>query len=800
MKLDPHESKHLELLHPYLSECALFLKRNDAFPLDKPCSVAAYGNGIRHTVKGGTGSGEVNSRFFINVEKGLIKFGFKITSNDWLDKYYENLEKARKTWLKEAKNEAKQAHASPAVYCMGMIMPVPEFTHPLVLDSDAAIYVVSRICGEGNDRRIRKGDVLLTESEIKDILTLNKAYKKFMLVINTGGVIDLTPVLEVNNILLLSELGVETGLALAEILLGKANPTGKLTDTWAKLEDYPYSLNIERDDTVYSEGEYVGYRYFDSFNKTPLFPFGFGLSYSSFKIDNYVIQNHHSQIEVKADITNLSRISGKEVLQVYISKIKGTIYQELAGFSKSPLINANKTATVTVKFDMVDLAKYNESKEAYILEKGEYLIRVGNSSNNNLVVGKIILKDDVITKKVNNIFSDLVIEELTKELSLDKNIEKVNIIELDSKDFIIKKCDSSEIAIPEAVNQLTNEQLAVLNVGGFARGLESLIGNSSSLVPGGAGEIPSLYKDLFGLTLSMADGPAGLRICPKYVIDKKGEKVSAIKNKIVEDAAEFFPKPLKMFINKFIAAPRKVKKGEVIHYQYCTALPIGTAIAQSWNTDFARLCGDIVGKEMELFNVDIWLAPALNIHKNILCGRNFEYYSEDPLLSGLMAANITLGVQSHKNKCVTIKHYAANNQETNRLASNSIVSEKTLRDIYLKGFELCIKYAQPKAVMSSYNLINGIHSSENRKLINDFLYIENDFKGIVMTDWVLHMAANKKDKYPFPSSNNVALGGTSLMMPGSKKDINDILRELKKNEELKKQIKINITRVLNLNK
>ena len=259
MKLEEYEQRHLELLYPHLGECTLFLKRDNSFPLDKPCRIAAYGDGVRQTVKGGTGSGEVNSRFFINIEDGLKQTGFEITTTEWLNKFDEIYQNSRKNWVKLVKKEAKQAHVFAPVYCMGIVMPTPEYDLELGGKAEAAIYVVSRISGEGNDRRPVKGDALLTDSEVRDILALNKMYEKFMLVINAGGVVDLTPVLEVRNILILSELGSETGKALGDILLGNLNPSGKLTATWARLEDYPYPMTFNKDDTVYTDGFEVGY-------------------------------------------------------------------------------------------------------------------------------------------------------------------------------------------------------------------------------------------------------------------------------------------------------------------------------------------------------------------------------------------------------------------------------------------------------------------------------------------------------------------------------------------------------------
>ncbi|MBP3867067.1 MAG: glycoside hydrolase family 3 protein, partial [Eggerthellaceae bacterium] len=241
----------------------------------------------------------------------------------------------------------------------------------------------------------------------------------------------------------------------------------------------------------------------------------------------------------------------------------------------------------------------------------------------------------------------------------------------------------------------------------------------------------------------------------------------------------------------------KPPRGAEVQTQYCTALPIGTAIAQTWNVEFAQDCGDIVGDEMERFGVHLWLAPALNIHRSILCGRNFEYFSEDPLLSGKIAAALTRGVQAHPNRGVTIKHFAANNQETNRYFNNSQVSERALREIYLKGFAICIRESRPTAVMTSYNLVNGVHTSESRALTQDFLRAECAFDGIVMTDWVLPLK-NRGIRWPIARAGFVAAAGGDLFMPGSKGDFDDILAALASGTVSRHQLEENATRVLRM--
>ena len=258
-----------------------------------------------------------------------------------------------------------------------------------------------------------------------------------------------------------------------------------------------------------------------------------------------------------------------------------------------------------------------------------------------------------------------------------------------------------------------------------------------------------------------------------------------------ETMLELLPKPVKWFLSR----TPKVKRGVEIREQYTTAIPIGTAIAQSWNTRFAKQCGDIVGAEMERFGVHLWLAPALNIHRSILCGRNFEYFSEDPLISGRFAAAITKGVQMHPGCGTTIKHYVANNQETCRYSNNSGVSERAMREIYLKGFEICVKDAQPLALMTSYNLLNGVHTSERRDLTEDILRCEWGYEGIVMTDWVISAMLSSKQKYPSPNAGKVAAAGGDVFMPGCQKDYEEVVAALQDGTLTREQLEINASRI-----
>lgn len=802
MELHDYERKHLETLRGSLGECCVLLKKNGAFPLEKPGKIAAYGSGVRGTIKGGTGSGEVNSRYFITIEEGLKSAGFTITTESWFTAYEQVETEAKKAFYKEIKTRAKANHTNAIMEGMGAVMRAPEYDLSLDGEGDAAIYVVSRISGEGNDRRAEAGDVLLTASEQRDILTLNEKYEKFMLVLNVGGPVDLTPVKDVGNILVLSQLGVETGAALADILLGKAYPSGKLTTTWTTWTDYCNIGNFgEKDDTDYKEGIYVGYRYFDSVGKKALFPFGYGLGYTDFAISDEQVTVNGETVTVSVNIKNTGTHAGKEIVQVYVSSPQGELdkpYQALAAFGKTAELKQGETEKVTVFFRLSELASYDAKRAAYILEKGNYAVRVGNSSVNTIVCGVLTLDETVVTAQLKNTcgvpeFADWKPEKVREEV-LPANVVRTTIRVED-----IPRVDASynrTYEIDEAVKSLSNEQLAYANIGAFTQGggIASIIGNASQQVAGAAGETTSALKDIGFLSIIMADGPAGLRLSQKYYQDEKG--THGIGAGMPETMLELLPKPIAWFLKR----QPKIKKGVEIKEQYTTAIPIGTAIAQSWNLDFAKQCGDIVGAEMERFGVHLWLAPALNIHRSILCGRNFEYFSEDPLIGGRFAAAITNGVQAHPGCGTTIKHYAANNQETYRYSNNSGVSERAMREIYLKGFEICVKESQPLALMTSYNLLNGVHTSERRDLTEDILRCEWGYDGIVMTDWVIDGMLAKNTKYPGPNAGKVAAAGGDVFMPGCQKDYEEVVAALQDGTLTREQLEMNASRIYRMAK
>ncbi len=790
----PHEEKHIELLRKNAAECAVLLKKDGNFPLPAPCKLALFGSGARNTIKGGTGSGNVYCRSYSTAESGLEAAGFQLSTKAWMDAYDEDRTRHHDEFIAAIKRDAAERGVSPFVAGFGKIEPEYDYDISTKYEGDACVYVLARTSGEGNDRELNPGDVLLTDTEIKDILDLNARFEKFMLVLNVGGVVDLTPVREVKNILYLSQLGTVTGDILADILLGNAYPSGKLTTTWAAVGDYQTLGDFgSKDDTRYKEGVFVGYRYFDSVGKAPYYPFGFGLGYTDFEMS---VQSCNAD-SVTVSVRNTGKYPGKEVVQLYISAPKGELckpYQSLAAFKKTRELKPGESETLTVGFDLRDAASYCEKRASYVLEKGDYIVRVGSSSRDTSPAAVLRLDETVATKKLKNLLGKPDFEDAEIAFDYTDDLAGVPVIELHAADFVTEVCDYEiDRSIDSFVEALNDGELAHLCLGAFLEGTTGfVVGNSALHIAGAAGETTNYLEDkLKGRRLVLADGPAGLRLSPKWYRKEDGTAVSAV-DKLPDGLDEIVSPELNAHIKAIYDSIPKTELQE----HFTTAIPIGTALAQSWNPELCEACGDLVGAEMELYGVQLWLAPALNIHRNILCGRNFEYYSEDPLISGKMAAAITRGVQRHPGCGTTIKHFAANNQENNRYNSNSIVSERAMREIYLRGFEIAVKESQPKALMTSYNLLNGEHTSQRRDLVEDILRGEFGFKGLVMTDWITTgQTYNPSSAHPTIYAHKVVSEGNELIMPGGQPDYDDLMSALQRGSLTRNELKISASRV-----
>ena len=786
-----NNKKDLEYLQKASSECTLFLNKNNEFPITNPCKVLLIGSGARHTKKGGLGSGDVDTNY-TTIEEGLEKAGFNLSSisKKWFDDYITIKEKNLKGHLNNiTKFFDKYGNTYPFA---SISFPEVEYNLSIIENeqekSDIAIYVLARSMGEGLDRSPIKGEVFLTDTEIKDILYLNKNYKKFMLVLNVGGVVDLSPVINVSNILLLSQLGIPTGDVLADIILGKSNPSGKLAATWTKYSDYPSINDFETfDETNYKEGVYVGYRYFDSFGVKPLYPFGYGKSYTEFNINKISLTNNNDEILIKVNVENIGNFNGKEVVQIYVVPSQENIdkpYQTLVAFKKSKNLEPGESEDIKLKFKLGRVARYDVSKAQYILDKGNYIIRVGNSSNSTTIYGYIHLKKNIIIEQLRNIVEKPGFKDLKSIpfIRIQDNLKGLKSIELSKKDFGPPNVVTYEYtaSISRKLLNFTNEDLMNLCLGDYLRNNLTLI-NIKEKELGHAGTTTKKVSRIKKY-LTMADGPAGLRLSKVYGIDNAKLYHRMDDNIVQLMSYRTLVKQDNISLSMNTTTNINLTQYPKIKFQYPIAIPIATAIAQTFNSRLVKQFGKIVGKDMKRFDVDFWLAPAMNIQRNILCGRNFEYFSEDPLVSGLMAAAMVKGVQSVKKKGATIKHFVANNQEFNRLNSDSKVSERALREIYLRGFQIAIKKGKPLGLMTSYNLVDGLHTSENINLIIDVIRIEWGYKGLIMTDWStsgFKQFLNAKN--PSQNAFNIIKAGVDIIMPGYLIDYNLLKIKLKQN-------------------
>ena len=798
------EKEHLATLRAVAPECMVLLKKNGDFPLSAPCEIALYGAGARETLKGGTGSGDVNVRHYVTVEEGLENAGFTVTTKPWMDEYKAIRDGTIKGFYEDIAREAKELGKSVFLVGMGRTPPEPRYELPLDGKGEVCVYVLARNSGEGADRPGGEGDYLLTEDEKRDILHCAEQYKKFLLVLNVGGPVDISPVLDkVENVLLLSQLGSVTGDAFADVLLGKANPSGKLTTTWAKAGDIMSIGDFaERDDTRYKEGVFVGYRYYDAADIEPLFPFGYGLSYTEFETDCTGFTVENGIVTVKAVIRNTGRFPGKETAQLYYSAPDGKLVKpmrELGAYAKTALLQPGESETLILTLPLENMAGWDEEKDCWLLEQGEYLLSLGSKT-----VGIVLLDGTVASAPLSHSGGKADFEDWKPQIAREIP-EGLPCIQVSASSlghighYDRERIDREHIGL-ENLSAFSDRELATICVGKHsdAEGMAAIIGNSASRLAGGAGETASIVTEKGYDTIVMADGPAGLRLSTKYMQTEDGQE--GLDTDAFSSILNILPPEIRQLIHMKLQLNEEKAKTNTVLYHYASAIPIGTALAQAWNPAVAEACGGLVGEEMELFGANVWLAPALNIHRSPLCGRNFEYYSEDPLISGKTAAAMTRGVQKHEKCAVTIKHFACNNQATNRFGSNSVVSQRALREIYLKGFEICVKEAAPKALMTSYNLLNGTHTANRGDLINTVLRSEWGFEGIVMTDWG---TTNDKFNLGVYGASSPALcikAGNDLMMSGSKEDVDGILTGIKDGVITREELEACAGRILALSK
>ena len=787
----PYEIAHRKVARMAAAEGFVLLKNEDnVLPLKEGSEIALFGAGALKTIKGGTGSGNVYARNIVNVRDGLAAAGFQITNQDWLDGYEELYNTSRAEWRKQvwekADELAKEAHGIGPLFEAYMITPfdIPAGDIPTMGGGDVAVFVLSRNAGEGADRRLEKGDYYLLDQEHDLIKAICGLYQNVVLIINAGGAIDMNFVDEfpnIKSILYISQPGQDGGNAVADVLLGKVAPSGKLTATWPfKYEDIPFAeeysnLNGDLDNDFYKQGIFVGYRYFDSFEKPVRYNFGFGLSYTDFALSTENISLDGEKLTVQVRVKNTGDVSGKEVVEIYVSCPQEKLpkeYRKLAGFAKTKLLAPGEEEIVSVSFCIRSLASFDEAASAYVLEEGVYGIFVGSSLEGSAFAGSLTLDADAVTERVQHVCPlQKELDELTADPAIIQKLrgawlDKVTdfpSVDITAADIATKEdiygrydlaADDEDLAL---VKTLSRDQLIKLCTGAFtSENDQGALGAAGWTAPGSAAQT-SDCAEAKGIPVAiLADGPAGVRLIQEYQ---------------VVDGKPIIP-TLEQSIEGGILLRGEKLVGDETWYQFTTAFPVGTLIAQTWNTDVMTQFGQAIGEEMEEFHIRFWLAPGMNIHRNPLCGRNFEYYSEDPLIAGIAAASVTNGVQSFQGCGTTIKHYACNNQENNRMGVDAVVSERALREIYVKGFEIAIKKSQPMAIMTSYNLINGIHAANNYDICTKLARDEWDFQGVIMTDWTT------TNHGPDCTAAGCVRAGNDLIMPGQQMDHDNLNAEL----------------------
>ncbi len=786
----------------------VLLKNEGLLPFAAGTSLALLGS-ANHMIKGGTGSGDVNQRDVVNIDEGLRSAGVTLTTENWLADFDRRYHDARLAW-RDSILGTETGTDSTSVFnnYAQKTFRMPDGRE--IMDGDiegaqAAVYVISRVAGEAADRKAECGDYYLTEKETADLAWLDKKGLPTVLIVNAGGPVELTAVQElasVKAILFISQPGQVGGNAAADVLTGKVTPSGKLTDTWAvQYRDYPNAetfsyLSGDTSQEFYREGIYVGYRYFDSFGVKPLYPFGYGLSYTDFLIKAGEMQVNAQEVIVPVTVTNTGdKYAGKEAVQVYITCPQTGIhkeYQRLGGFVKTPLLASGESWNGSVTIPAKQFASFDEEKSAWILEAGKYGLWVGNSSVCTELTAVLRVEKDIILEEVPHICPmqewlpemqrpDGILE---REAAWHQAAAEVGMPEIPFAPAPEKRpapyADSVTQEAKRIAIRADIEELLPLFYGEMSKG-QGALGAAGIKVPGSAAETSGALAKKYRIApVVLADGPAGLRLNKNYDVDRETDEV----------IPEGFLASLE---DGFFVTEKTAERENAEHWhQYCTAFPVGTLLAQSFDTDLVAEVGQAVAEEMEEFHVGWWLAPGMNIHRNPLCGRNFEYYSEDPLVSGMIAAAMTRGVQSMPGVGTTIKHFACNNQEDNRMLSDSIVSERALREIYLRGFEIAVKTSQPMCIMTSYNLINGIHAANCYDICTQAARNEWGFAGVIMTDWTTTM--HPGGSIPW----KCIAAGNDIIMPGDTVDEESIREAAASGELSETVIRESAERIINM--
>lgn len=687
-------------LRQLAAEGIVMLKNDGTLPLAGK-KVAVFGRCQYDYFHCGYGSGgDVNIPYKISPAEALHNQSEIIINKD-IDAFYREMSE---------KNPPDEGYWGHWPFNFPEFIPDEKLVKAAAKESDAAVVIIGRAAGEDRENKLEKGSYYLTDDEIRLLDTVTSSFVKTIVVLDCGNIIDMKRIdsygSKISAILYAFQGGMESGNALCDVLSGKVNPCAKLTDTITyDYSDYPSAESFGgKAYNNYTEDIFVGYRYFETFApEKVLYPFGFGLSYTSFETEIESFRCDTTMVWLSVKVTNTGKTIGKEIIQIYCDLPAGktaTAKRVLCDFAKTELLAPGESCVVNFNFSLYRVSSYDDKgdtgfRNAYVLLEGDYRFFVSDSVRGGAEAGVYSLKEDVYLRKLEPVCEvKKSFDRMTRTADGNLAKEKVPVNIIDLKDRVLKNLPEAlphsidkgykltdvkngKITMDEFVSQLNLDELEAITRGDYT--MHSPLGTSGNAGVFG-GVLPSL-RDKGVPPLSTTDGPAGIRVTKKRSL-----------------------------------------------------LPTGACMAASWNTELIEKVYSFVAEEMKECSSDILLAPGMNIHRNPLCGRNFEYFSEDPVVSGKCAAAVVRGVQS-KGASACPKHFACNNQEVNRNKNDSRVSEKALREIYLKPFEIVVKESSPKNIMTSYNKVNSVYSYNNYDMVTTVLRGEWGYTGNVMTDW-----------------------------------------------------------------
>jgi len=684
--------------------CVLLQNENDVLPIKSGETISVFGRSQFNYFKSGMGSGGmVNVPYEVSITDALAEAGVKMN---------ENLHAIYEEWLQDHPFDLGKGWANEP-WCQEEM----ELTETIVADaaaqSDMALVLIGRTAGEDKDNFAAEGSYLLMEKEELMLKLVCAAFKRVAVVLNVGNIIDMKFVEKYHpqSVLYVWQGGIEGGHGVADVLTGKVAPSGRLADTIANdIEDYPSTPYFgDKIKNFYVEDIYVGYRYFETIAKEKVcYPFGYGLSYTTFEQKVTSVAVLEDKVIIKVDVCNTGDVAGKDVVQVYYMPAQGAMCKparNLVRFAKTKELQPGETESLTISFAISEMASFDDSGvtghvNCYVLEAGEYKVFAGENVRDAAEVFSLVLEETRVTEQLQEACApveafDRLVLQINPDGTVEQKMEAVPLHTVDplkrlaenrpqaaeytgDKGYRFKDVMAGTVSKEEYLAQLTDEDLICM-----ARG-EGMC--SSKVTPGIAGSFGGVTASLEKFEMPIggcADGPSGIRM----------------------DCGT------KAFLN-----------------------PNGTLIACTFNTQLVEELYQFEGMELLYNKIDTLLGPGMNIHRNPLNGRNFEYFSEDPYMTGIMAASMLKGMAKY-GVTGTVKHFACNNQEVSRHLADSIVSQRALREIYLKGYEIAVKEGGAYSVMTTYNPLNGIWNASNYDLNTTILRNEWGFDGIVMTDW-----------------------------------------------------------------